>query len=180
MVVETGSGWQKPGMDPLPLALTLADRAALPEEFRLILAEHPRDSWVEHRDFNGLAAFWLERHLAFRRMLEILGSDAEGLLDGRIAAESYAPRLSRMGSRLIGDLIGHHQIEDEVYFPELARLEPRIALGFEMLDADHHALHELIDRFITGANAVLGETGDAARREAAGRFLGTWARSSGS
>lgn len=169
--MEAGAGWHNQGMD-LSATLTLADRAALPEEFRLILAEHPRDSWAEHLDFNGLAAFWLERHLAFRRMLEMLGSDAQGLLDGRIAAESYAPRLSRLGSRLIGDLMGHHQIEDDVYFPELARLEPRIARGFDMLDADHHALHGLIDRFVSGANAVLGETGDAARREAVGRFLG--------
>ncbi len=158
-------------MDIVPPALTLADRAALPEEFRLILAEHPREVWAEHRDFNGLAAFWLERHLAFRRVLETLGAETRRLLDGQIAAEAYAPRLSRLGSRLIGDLMGHHQIEDEVYFPELARLEPRIARGFDMLDADHHTLHGLIDRFASGANAVLGETVDAARRDAAGRFL---------
>lgn len=53
-------------MDPFPPSLALADRATLPEEFRLILKDHPRDSWPEHQDFNGLAAFWLDRHLAFR------------------------------------------------------------------------------------------------------------------
>lgn len=170
-IVLARTGWQKRGMNPLPPALTLAHRAALPEEFRLILAEHPRNSWTDHLDFGGLAAFWLERHLAFRRMLDLLGSDAHELMDGRMGAETYAPRLSRLGSRLIGDLMGHHQIEDDVYFPELARLEPRIARGFDMLDADHHALHGLIDRFVGGANAVLDETQDLARREAVGRFL---------
>lgn len=88
-----------------------------------------------------------------------------------MAAEVYAPRLARLGSRMIGDLMGHHQIEDDVYFPELARLEPQIARGFQMLDTDHHALHELIDRFATGGNAVLSTEGDAAQREATGRFL---------
>src|SRR5690606_17652066 len=99
------------------------------------------------------------------------GADVRARIDGGMAAEVHAARLSRLGSRLLGDLVGHHQIEDDVYFPDLARLEPRIARGFDMLDADHHALHGLIDRFLTGANAVLAETGDAPQREAAGRFL---------
>lgn len=157
--------------DPHPDGLTLAQRAALPEEFRLILSELPRTAWEAHPDFNGLAAFWLDRHLAFRRMLDTLDADAQAVLAGQMAPDTYAARLSRLGSRLLGDLIGHHQIEDEVYFPELAQLEPRIARGFDMLDADHHALHELIDRFATGGNAVLSADGDAARREAAGRFV---------
>jgi iron-sulfur cluster repair protein YtfE (RIC family) len=157
--------------DALPDGLTLAERAALPEEFRLILSELPRTDWEAHPDFNGLAAFWLDRHLAFRRMLGTLGGDAQAVLAGQMAPDTYAARLSRLGSRLLGDLIGHHQIEDDVYFPELARLEPRIARGFAMLDADHHALHALIDRFATGGNAVLSADSDAARREAAGRFV---------
>ena len=39
-----------------------------------------------------------------------------------------------------------------------------------MLDRDHHALHGLIDRFASGANAALAETQDVARRDAAARF----------
>ncbi|WP_103258276.1 hemerythrin domain-containing protein [Tabrizicola aquatica] len=157
-----------PARDP---ALLLEHRAALPDEFCLILADLPRAEWAAHPDFNGLAAFWLDRHLAFRRMLDALGTEARARIDGALSAETYAARLSRLGSRLLGDLMGHHQIEDDVYFPELARLEPQIARGFEMLDADHHALHGLIDRFVTGANAVLAATRDAPQREATGRFL---------
>ena len=155
----------------LPPHLTLSDRAALPDEYRLILAELPRTKWQAHADFNGLAAFWLDRHIAFRRMLDALGSDLQARIDGDMAAEAYAGRLSRLGSRLLGDLIGHHQIEDQVYFPELARLEPRIARGFDMLDADHHALHELIDRFAARGNAVLSSVDDTAQSEAARAFL---------
>lgn len=150
--------------------LSLPNRTALPEEYRLILADYPRAGWPEHPDFNGLAAFWLERHLGFRRMLDALGADLRARIKGDMAADAYAGRLSRLGSRLLGDLIGHHQVEDQVYFPELARLEPRIARGFAMLDADHHALHELINRFATGGNAVLAAVDDTDQRAAVGRF----------
>jgi hypothetical protein len=152
--------------------LALATRSDLPPEFRLILSDYPRASWSAHRDFNWLAAFWLGRHLAFRQMLVALKDDAQARIDRKLAPEVHAQRLSRMGSRLLGDLIGHHQIEDDAYFPELARLEPRIARGFDMLDADHHALHDLIDRFAKGANAVLGEADEARQRDKVARFLG--------
>ncbi|MES2666985.1 MAG: hemerythrin domain-containing protein [Pseudomonadota bacterium] len=152
--------------------LALSDRSGLPPEFQLILAEHPRKGWPDHRDFNGLAAFWLDRHLAFRRTMALLCGDAEALIDRKIAAPAYAKRLQRLGSGLLGDLVGHHQIEDDAYFPQLARLEPRIARGFDMLDADHHALHALTDRFARGANAVLGAEDDARQRKAVARFAG--------
>lgn len=56
-------------------------------------------------------------------------------------------------------------IEDTAYFPQLAQLEPRIARGFKVLDADHHALHKMIDTFASGANAVLRARNDTAQHE---------------
>lgn len=153
---------------PIP---PLALRDTLPAEYRLILGEYPRAAWPSHRDFNGLAAFWLDRHLGFRHMLGRLTADAQARIDRRMAPEEFARRLSRQGSALLGDLVGHHQIEDDAYFPELARLEPRIARGFVMLDADHHALHDLIDRFAETANAALSVKAEAAQREKVAAFL---------
>ncbi len=152
--------------------LPLASRSGLPAEFQLILAEYPRAGWPDHRDFNGLAAFWLDRHLTFRHTMGQLRTDAEGLIDRKLAPVAYGKRLQRLGSGLLNDLIGHHQIEDDAYFPQLARLEPRIARGFDMLDADHHALHALIDRFARGANAVLGAEDETRHRKAVARFAG--------
>ncbi|WP_309666615.1 hemerythrin domain-containing protein [Tabrizicola sp.] len=151
--------------------LALATRSGLPTEFQLILADYPRTGWSQHRDFNGLAAFWLDRHLAFRQTLQRLTSDTQARLDRTLAPEAYAQRLVRQGSGMLSDLIGHHQIEDDAYFPKLARLEPRIAKGFDMLDADHHALHDLIDRFAKGANAALQEPDEARQRDKTARFL---------
>jgi hemerythrin-like domain-containing protein len=97
--------------------------------------------------------------------------DDSGLrLDGQISAQDYGQRLARLGQRFLGELVGHHQIEDTAYFPHLAQLEPRIARGFEVLDADHHTLHELIDTFAAGANALLRESNDAAQRELVAEF----------
>ena len=154
-----------------PPAHALATRADLPAEYRLLLAEYPRDSWPDHRDFNGLAAFWLDRHLNFRHVMTVLRDEAQLRLDRKMAPRDHAKTLQRRGSGLLSDLIGHHQIEDQAYFPELARLEPRIARGFDLLDADHHDLHALIDRFATGANAVLSAPDDAASHRATARFL---------
>jgi hemerythrin-like domain-containing protein len=155
----------------IPDSQSLANRADLPAEFRLILADYPREGWQDHPDFNGLAAFWLDRHLNFRRMMQILTTDAQARIDRALAPEDYARRLQRLGSNLLNDLIGHHQIEDSAYFPELARLEPRISRGFDILDADHHDLHDLIDRFATEANAVLSQPDEAQSREATAEFL---------
>jgi hemerythrin-like domain-containing protein len=154
---------------PLP-EQKLESRLHLPAEYQLILADYPREGWQAHPDFNGLAGFWLERHLDFRRALVQLSNEAEARIERRIAPEAYATRLSRAGSQFLNGLIGHHQIEDDAYFPELARLEPTIARGFEMLDADHHALHDLIDSFAAGGNAVLQAASETKAREAVAAF----------
>jgi hemerythrin-like domain-containing protein len=68
---------------------------------------------------------------------------------------------------LLGELDSHHGIEDHHYFPRLARIEPRLQRGFDLLDADHHALHEALDTLAGAANAVLrGLRGDGARDDA--------------
>jgi iron-sulfur cluster repair protein YtfE (RIC family) len=149
------------------MTLDLAQRQTLPPEFRLILGDHPRATWPDHRDFNGLAAFWLDRHLGFRKTITALNTEVEAMLDRRLDPVLWKRQLSQRGSALLGDLIGHHQIEDQTYFPHLMQLEPRLSRGFDMLDADHHALHDLIDRFATGANAALSAEGTALHTDAA-------------
>lgn len=156
--------------------LALYHRSALPDAFRIILADYPRDGWAAHPHFGGLAAFWLDRHLNFRAMMARMQEDSALRLDGQIAAQEYGQRLARLGQRFLGELVGHHQIEDTAYFPHLAQLEPRIARGFEVLDADHHTLHELIDTFAAGANALLRESNDTAQRELVAGFGGVLGR----
>lgn len=149
-------------------ALSLDKRSALPAEFLLILQDFPRAGWQAHPDFNGLAAFWLDRHLNFRALMAQMQADGQKRIDRALPSDEYAQRLQRLGSRLLGELIGHHQIEDTAYFPKLAALEPRISRGFDLLDTDHHMLHDMIDGFAAGANTVLRARDDAQREAVAG------------
>jgi hemerythrin-like domain-containing protein len=56
---------------------------------------------------------------------------------------------------LIHELHGHHQIEDTQYFPTLAGLDKTAAQGFDLLDADHQSLDQLLHDLAEGANRVL-------------------------
>lgn len=145
----------------------LIRRAGLPQGLVTLLDAFPRAEWGSDPRFGGLAAFWLDRHLAFRDLLARMAGDAEAVAEGRLDPEAWRGRLARMGNHLVQDLLGHHQIEDDAYFPQMQRLEPRLARGFDLLDADHHALDGLLRGFVAGANAAL--TAKAAR-EGALRF----------
>ncbi|MGB3243542.1 MAG: hemerythrin domain-containing protein [Sulfitobacter sp.] len=135
--------------------LSLADRTGLPDALRVLIEEFPRDGWAGHKNYSQLIAFWLDRHLMFRRLMAELGQDADMMLDKAIDPEKYKQRLSRFGGMLINELHGHHQIEDQHYFPVMAALDTRVSAGFDLLDKDHHALDGILAGLTEGANAVL-------------------------
>ncbi|MCF8487211.1 MAG: hemerythrin domain-containing protein [Rhodobacteraceae bacterium] len=147
--------------------LDLSARKGLPDELRQLLTLFPREGWQKAPGFHGLAAFWLDRHLGFRSMLGMLAEEAEAMVDGKMPPERWRQRVSAIGGHLVQDLLGHHQIEDDAYFPQMVQLEKRLSHGFEILDRDHHALDGLLDGFVKGANKAL-QAKDA--RSAAGRF----------
>lgn len=151
----------------------LSTRTGLPDALRVLLEDYPRAGWQDDPNFQGLVAFWLERHLMFRRLMGTMQTDMQGLLDRTLAPQQAAARLSRFGGMFVEQLHGHHTIEDRHYFPVLAAREPRIEKGFAILDKDHHALDGHLDRFVKGANAVLRTLDDPdALRTRAGRFHG--------
>ncbi|MBD3679411.1 MAG: hemerythrin domain-containing protein [Rhodobacteraceae bacterium] len=149
----------------------LDQRGPLPDALRVLLEDYPRDAWEAHPNFSGLVQFWLERHMMFRRLMEMLDQDAKAMIDRKIAPRDYAGRLSRFGGMLVNQLHGHHQIEDHHYFPVLEKLDTRLKRGFEMLDKDHHAMDGILNRFAEGANGVLGALDDDAKmREGSAAF----------
>ena len=154
-------------MDELRLDL----RSGLPQALRVLLAEYPRDGWATEPNFQGLVAFWLDRHMMFRRLLALMQADAEALLNRSLEPEQFSSKLNRLGGMFVQDLHGHHQIEDQHYFPVLAAKEAGIARGFEILDLDHHAIDRHLDRFVKGANAMLRCGPDrSAMQDSLGRF----------
>ncbi|SMY06647.1 hemerythrin domain-containing protein [Flavimaricola marinus] len=153
--------------DPTDLAV----RTALPDALRVLTEQWPRDEWEAHPNFEGLVRFWMERHMMFRKIMDLLQQDARSLIDGNMDSKDYAGRLSRFGGMFVNDLHGHHQIEDVHYFPKLSRSEPSVATGFEILDRDHHAIDAELERFVKGANGILQRLDDAkVLRERAGCF----------
>jgi iron-sulfur cluster repair protein YtfE (RIC family) len=160
--------------------LSLERRAGLPDSLRVLLERHPRDGWTADPGFQGLIAFWLARHQAFRDLTAQMRTDVALVRDRRTDPDRFASRLAQLGSRFVNELHGHHQIEDQHYFPILAAKEPRILHGFTMLDQDHHALDGHIDRFVKGANAILRRRDEpAAFQTATGRFGDDLTRFSG-
>lgn len=133
----------------------LENRTGLPDALRVLLENHPRAHWQSHRNFDGLTRFWLERHMMFRDLAARLQAETEGFLDRRSEGRIYGGRLARFGGFLINELHGHHHVEDHHYFPVLAGLEPGLAKGFALLDADHQALDGHLHGLAEETNALL-------------------------
>lgn len=140
---------------PPPDIEALATRSGLSKPLRVLLAKHPREGWETNVRFYGLSSFWIERHGMFRQMSATLESDALAMQEGLMEPHSYGRKLSRLAGSMVQNLHGHHQIEDQQYFPLLAKRDGRLRRAFAMLDKDHHVLDGLIDRFITDSNTVL-------------------------
>lgn len=141
-------------------SLALGNRAGLPDALRALVEAFPRADWEAHPHFDGMVRFWLERHILFRRILEAIRTDAEARVGHDLSEDTQLSRLSRLGGMFVGELHTHHQIEDHHYFPVLARLEPTIAHGFDLLDSDHHAIDGVLERFVAAANGLIGARGD--------------------
>lgn len=135
--------------------LLLGARSGLPEDLRFLVEKYPREGWRRHENVHGMAMMWLQRHDMFRELGGILSgaiSDyREGLSDARQFASFFAPRLNFF----LGHLDGHHNVEDQHYFPLFARVESRLKRGFDILDADHHMIHDSLERNALTANDFL-------------------------
>jgi iron-sulfur cluster repair protein YtfE (RIC family) len=130
-------------------------RAHLPEGLRFLLRDYPRRIWGDHPNFGPTTKFYLDRHAMFRECFAVMRRLTDESLDARRPPAGFARDFARVGGFFLRELHTHHSIEDHHYFPALQRLEPRLTRGFEILDADHHALHDALERFHASAEAAL-------------------------
>lgn len=151
----------------------LAAREGLPEPLRVLVEQYPRAGWEGHPHFTELTRFWLEMHLGFRRLQGLLVAETEGFLDRARDPRAYARGLVRVAGPYLNGLHGHHNIEDQHYFPMLKALDSRIAWGFDLLDADHQALDGAIHGLAEATSAVVAAVRDATpAAETAAALLG--------
>lgn len=137
--------------------LSLDGRAGLPEHLRVLADQFPRSTWEGHPHFSDLTGFWLSRHGMFRTLIARLQTASEGALSG--TNPNFAAELRHYTHTLLTQLHGHHTIEDTHYFPQFMGLDDRLARGFDLLDADHHALDAHIANLADHSNAVLRKFG---------------------
>lgn len=147
----------------------LETRPGLPEDLRFLLGDYPRLIWGDHPNFGPTTKFYLDRHAMFREAMAVMRRITEESLDGARKPASWSKDFGRIGGFFLQQLHGHHQIEDMHYFPALLRLEPRLQRGFDILDRDHHAIHDALDRFQEAAVGALNavQAGGDAKRPAA-------------
>jgi len=148
---------------------TLSDldrRTGLPDALCVLLREYPRDLWQSHAQFDGLIRFWLDRHALFRTLLGRLDAETGGLSLRAGPPEQGLRNTAGLARMLIEELHGHHRIEDLHYFPRLARLEPRLERGFDILDRDHHALDTHLARLVETTNGLIRAEPDAVAQRA--------------
>ncbi len=150
----------------------LLTRAGLPEDQRFLLQSYPREEWLQHPTIHGMAGFWLQRHDGFRDMGGVLTGAIADYREGRTDAEGFARFFAPRLNHFLGNLDGHHNIEDQHYFPIFAAAETRLKRGFDILDGDHHMIHEALERNAESANAFLGalRADDDTRRRAADAY----------
>ncbi len=124
-------------------------------EMQILLDKYPRDSWDSHPGFKEKTLHWLGAHQMFRRLAELVRTDAEHFLDRTVSPDAYAARLSYYGNALVGNLHGHHGWEDRSYFPELSAADPRFDAGLEVLETDHADLDLVLDQYTRTANRAI-------------------------
>jgi iron-sulfur cluster repair protein YtfE (RIC family) len=106
----------------------------------------------------------------FRKVMGQLREGAEGYLDGAKDPMRYAAETQRLAGFFLNQLHGHHQIEDQQYFPMLAAHDAKLVEGFDLLDSDHLALDGHIYSLAERTNAMLHVAGQAGMRDRAGEL----------
>ncbi|WP_295813543.1 hemerythrin domain-containing protein [uncultured Nitratireductor sp.] len=156
-------------MTDLPEALKLETRTGLPADLRYLVDKYPREGWWEHPNLGEMAQFWLQRHDMFRELGGMLKTSAGDYREGKLAPHDFAAWFAPRLCFFLQQLHGHHQIEDLHYFPVFEKAETRMKRGFELLDNDHHVIHEALGRNAeTGSRFLQALQSDHDRQRFAG------------
>ncbi len=143
-------------------------RQGLPEAHRWLLETYPRLRWNDP-SLGEVARFWLQMHAGFRHKTSRMQDQiARWRADGDLVALHGA--LIPTVQDFLQHLDGHHRVETGHYFPVMRRVEPKIAAGIDLLDADHDAIHGHLETLFRSGlafhQAMAASAADAADRAA--------------
>ena len=142
-------------MSAFPAELGIEQRDGLPEEWRFMLADYPREQWMSHSALGEHARFWLSVHRHFRMMGSHLTSLGSSFREGDMTPEKFLTTLAPRLQQFLGTLDHHHRIEDNHFFPIFMEAEKRLVKGIELLEEDHHVIDAQVHHMINVANALL-------------------------
>ena len=135
--------------------LTLGEREGLPDSLAYLRGRYPSASWRDHPNYGALADFWMQVHDGLRTE----GADLQALThtfqEGATTPEQFGRTFLPLLRSHLGHLDSHHQVEDQYYFPRFRRLDERMKAGFDLLERDHEAIHQLLEQSAEGASNLL-------------------------
>jgi len=155
------------------LESNIDQRAGWPDELCVVLKDYPRTTWPDTR--SAMARFWIDKHNYLRQQSAALQSANGDYRAGRASAEQFGVWLAPRLQGFLGELHGHHQIEDFHYFPAFRSAEPRLSSGFDVLNQDHELIHGGIMSVVEAVNELIksiqAEGADDVRKRAADRYI---------
>lgn len=143
-------------------------RVGLPDALGYLARECPRDAWVAD-DIDETAKDWLFKHDWFRLTQRALLEVGAQWRSGEGRAHDYHRLVLPMLQRFLPSLDYHQSTETDHYFPAMARMEPGMEHGFDLLDRDHARIHVLLIDIADAASALQDRiaAGGEGRAEAA-------------
>lgn len=147
----------------IPPDQQLGARLGLPDDLLYLARRHPRP-WDTAPGLAGTGEIWLANHGHFRAVTGAIAGFVDRLRGGEAPPDGFvAPFRHRVGGLLSG-LDGHHRIEDDYYFPRFMQAEPRLLHGFEIMEDDHHVIHQAIFELSSASRALIEALGEPAER----------------
>lgn len=159
--------------DPEPSEFQLAIRTGLPDGIAYLRETHPKPRWRDHGNYGELADFWLQVHASLREQGRQLSRTTEAFRQAPSDAAGFQRVFVPRFNHFLQHLNGHHQIEDQAYFPKFRALDPRMAAGFDILESDHERIHDALLASVERARGML--TGLSQGGDAQGRAMDDYA-----
>ncbi len=151
---------EMPNSDAFDPQLRLDARSGLPEDWRFLLADYPRETWTAHTNLGEHTRFWLSIHRYFRITGVQLASRGDDYREGRISSHEFRTAIAPRLQQFLETLDHHHRIEDHVFFPKFMAADRRFVKGIELLEADHSIVDAEVHQMINTANDLLRTPAD--------------------
>ncbi len=133
----------------------LTERHGLPKQLCELLDKYPRDSWGNNVLQGSWVSFWLGRHSVFREISRSIKQLIRELLDGNISKERFMQQYIQLTNMMLHNLDSHHTVEDNYIFPKFFDKSVKFRYGLELLENDHHLIHQSIDKLTSEGNNLI-------------------------